>query len=126
MSPQATHRAITESAPGSKEPSPEERRLVTEFGIGFDGRYYRYREYRYDHLSDAISYARQERAKGGKQPVDAQPQWLEPLSPTEDERILMEQFAVAFDGKFFLYDGYRYERCIDAINYARLKKPKIL
>lgn len=126
MSLKATAIAEFSSAAHGKEPGPDEKRLITEYGIGFDGRYYRYREYRYDHLADAIRYAELERARGGRQPAEDQPQWLEPLKPTEDERVLMEQFAVAFDGKFFLYEGYRYERCTDAINYARLKKPKIV
>ena len=39
-----------------------EQRQMAELGVTFDGRSYRYREYRYDLLSDALSYARLDHA----------------------------------------------------------------
>lgn len=101
---------------------PDEQRLAAELGIGFDGRYYRYRDYRYDRLADAIGYARLERARPGWQPIAGEPRWLPPLQPTEADRRLMAEFAIAFDGKCYVFDGYRYDHCADAANYARLRR----
>lgn len=41
-----------------EKPSAEQQRAMSELGVSFDGKHYRYREYRYDHLADAINYAR--------------------------------------------------------------------
>lgn len=41
----------------SEEPNMATQRLMAELGIAFDGRYYRYEEYRYDRFVDAINYA---------------------------------------------------------------------
>ena len=38
-------------------PSAADREQMTLHGISFDGWRYRYRDYRYDRLSDAVSYA---------------------------------------------------------------------
>lgn len=122
MSLQATKPTMMESPTSGAD----ERRQAAELGVGFDGRYYRYRDYRYDHLADALNYARLERARSGGQPVGGQPpEWLEPVQPTDEERQLMAQYAITFDGRFFLYGGYRYDRCSDAANYARLKKAPV-
>jgi len=112
--------ALETHAPGADE----NRSMAQRLGIGFDGRYYRYRDYRYDRLSDALNYARLEQARSGAQPPAAQPQWLEPLRPTEAERQLMGEFGVAFDGRCYVYDGYRYDHCKDAANYAKLKNSR--
>jgi len=42
----------------------EEERLMASLAICFDGRQYRYRDYRYDRLDDAIAYARLQRERG--------------------------------------------------------------
>lgn len=105
------------------ELNADQRRKVAQFGIGFDGRYYRYRDYRYDRLSDALNYAELESSRPGWQASDGPSQWLQPHHPTEAEQALMAQLAVTFDGKYYLYEGYRYDRCIDAINYAKSKIP---
>ena len=127
MSLQATNITMMESptSGAGNGPGADEKRQAAELGVGFDGRYYRYRDYRYDHLADALNYARLERAKLGKVPAGGQPQWLEPVQPTDEERKLMAQYAITFDGRFFVYDGYRYDRCIDAANYAKLKKSPV-
>lgn len=41
-----------------EKPSVEQQRTMAELGVSFDGKRYRYREYRYDHLIDAINYAK--------------------------------------------------------------------
>lgn len=119
--------ATTDAAPQSASPfdaadlGAEERRRIIRYGIGFDGRFYRYREYRYDRLADALNYAELDIARTGRPPLQAQGEWLAPLRPTAEEQEQMASLGIAFDGKHYLYDGYRYERCSDAINYARLK-----
>lgn len=40
---------------------------MAELGITFDGQSYRYKEYRYDLLSDALTYARQDRSGSSHQ-----------------------------------------------------------
>lgn len=112
---------LADSAFDAADLSADERRRIVKYGIGFDGRYYRYRDYRYDRLSDALNYAELDGARSKRPPLEAPPEWQEPLRPTAEERALMERFAITFDGKCYLYDGYRYDRCGDAVNYARLK-----
>lgn len=102
----------------------EERRRIIKHGIGFDGRHYRYRDYRYDRLSDALAYAELDGARSGRPAPEAPPEWLEPHRPSAQEEAQMELLGIAFDGKFYLYGSYRYERCSDAVNYARLKAPR--
>lgn len=99
---------------------PDEQHEAIELGIGFDGRQFQYRAYRYDKLSDAIDFAHLERSKLGFLSVFARPPvWAERHGPTEAEQRLMAEFAIAYDGKCFLADGYRYERLDDALNYVR-------
>lgn len=45
----------------AKEPVEAEQRLMDELGITFDGKYFHYGEYRYDHFADAIKYAQLKR-----------------------------------------------------------------
>lgn len=104
---------------GAMELDAGQRRETVRLGIGFDGRYYRYRSYRYDKLSDAFKYAELESGRPGWRVSDRLSQWLEPQHPTDAEQVLMQKFGVTFDGKFYSYEGYRYERCIDAANYAK-------
>ena len=42
----------------------EEERWMTSLAIRFDGRQYCYRDYRYDRLDDAVTYARLQRERG--------------------------------------------------------------
>lgn len=121
-----TSAALESGSPRESEDlGADEKRRLAESGIGFDGRYYRYREYRYDRLADAVNYAELESRKSGRPPIDGQlPQWLERPKPSAEERLLMEQFDIAFDGRVYLYKAYRYDRCMDAANYAKLEKSK--
>lgn len=123
--------AIIESNRNVQEPGKQidasvwheaERREMAPLGIGFDGRYYRYEEYRYDLCSDAVNYARLDRSRRGcRTEHDVQPQWTAPGKPTEDERRVMADLGITFDGTHYRYLDYRYDRLPDAMNYARLK-----
>lgn len=121
MSPYAPHSTAPESRSLGEE---DERRLARQLGVGFDGRHYRYRDYRYDRLADAINYARLEQARSGEKAPAGQPEWAEPLQPTDAERRLMAELGITFDGRAYIYDGYRYDHCQDAANYARLKRAR--
>lgn len=54
----------------------------------------------------------------------------EPLSahagaaPGERER-LMAEFSITYNGRQYEYDVYRYDRLADAVNYARLQRPRL-
>lgn len=84
-------------------------------GISFDGRQYHYQDYRYDRLSDAMSYAR-------AHPTALLPSgdldWLTPPSPNDEDLALMRILSIIYDGRFFCFQSYRYEKLADAVNYA--------
>jgi hypothetical protein len=44
-----------------------------------------------------------------------------PDAPGEDAR-LMAELSIAYDGRQYLYDRYRYDRLADAIAYAKLQR----
>jgi hypothetical protein len=64
---QAGLRALAECGPMPiSEPDmvDEQERLMTSLAIRFDGRQYRYRDYRYDRLDDAVAYAELQLKRG--------------------------------------------------------------
>lgn len=66
----------------------------------YNGRRYRHVSFRYDQLADAIACARRR----------------------DPERELMDLLAITFrDGVYHLGD-FRYERLVDAVNYAHLRR----
>jgi hypothetical protein len=92
-------------------------------GVVFDGRYYRYKQYRYDLLSDAVSYAQLDVSRpASQQEPDVYPQWVEVDQPAETEWRTMADLKITFDGKYYRYGEYRYEHFADAINYAKLER----
>ncbi|NEX64646.1 hypothetical protein [Noviherbaspirillum galbum] len=102
-------------------PGEEDQLELTKLGIGFDGHYYRYGAYRYERCADAVNYARLERSRPGYQERNhPEPLWLEPPTPTVADQHNMSELAVSFDGKSYRFDGYRYDRLADAINYSQL------
>lgn len=46
--------------------------------------------------------------------------WPEPELPTTATQRLMTELGIAFDGRYYRYEEYRYDRFVDAINYAQL------
>lgn len=91
--------------------------------IVFDGRYYRYKSYRYDLLSDALAYARLDVTRS--EPfveVRDYGKWTTAEKPTAAERQTMADLNITFDGRSYRYEQYRYDRFADAINYAQLKR----
>jgi hypothetical protein len=98
-------------------------RQMAHSEVVFDGRYYRYKQYRYDLLSDAVSYAQLDASRATSQTEpDVYPQWVEVDQPAEAERQTMADLNITFDGKYYRYGAYRYENFADAINYAKLER----
>lgn len=100
-----------------------DKQRMADFGISFDGRSYRYHEYRYDSLSDAAAYAEQDRGKPGYQfHPQAQPDWQAPPMPSQDDLIQMAELGITHDGKYYRYDSYRYDQLAAAAAYAQSAK----
>ncbi|MBB6092482.1 hypothetical protein HNQ60_001360 [Povalibacter uvarum] len=104
----------------------ENAHLMTELSIVRDGRYYRYEGYCYERLADAVAYAAVVRARQARpvEPVAEQltsvdvPNAVDGLSVTD--HLLMFELAITFENGSFVFNGFRYDRLVDAANYARL------
>ena len=89
--------------------------------VTFDGRYYHFRQYRYERLDDALRYAAAQQCKPGYRPDPAfVPQWLPAWAPDMAQRATMRELAIGFDAGRFCVGSYRYDRLDDAIAFARL------
>jgi hypothetical protein len=98
-----------------------EQRVPAHDAIVFDGRYYRYKSYRYDLLSDARDYAQLDVTRSESSVVVGDyGNWTEAEQPTEAERQTMADLSISFDGKYYRYEEYRYDQFSAAINYAQL------
>ena len=107
----------------SSEMRETERRTRVQLGIGFDGRYYRYEQYRYDLCSDAVNYARLDRSRSTYRATSTIPSpWKKLEEPTDEERRLMTERGVSFDAKYYRYRSYRYDHLADALSYAELER----
>lgn len=98
----------------------EECQLLAELSIIRDGRQYLYDGYQYDRLADAIAYAQLVRGQA-RQSGPSSPAHVESVvdSPTASDRQLMTELSIAFENGRFVFEGYRYDRLIDAVSYAR-------
>lgn len=98
-----------------------DERDAAGMGVGFDGRFYRYRTYRYELCSDAVAYAELDRYKPQyRERIIQSAPWETTTAPTDSEHRVMEALGITFDGKYYRYGSYRYEHCADAANYAEL------
>ena len=108
---------------GVSPPAPSEsEREMAEFGITQDGLRYRYNNYRYDRLADAVAYARLMRSRptrpdAGGTFTQGSATWV---PPTDDERDLMASLGIRLVDGTYRFAEFRYERLVDAVNYARL------
>jgi hypothetical protein len=117
----ALRQTTSASVAKTDEILPERDRLMAEFSIAFDGRHYLYGPYRYDHLADAVNYARLQRANASPENrigSMATPQQVE--APSESQRQLMNTLAITFQDGVYRLGAYRYDRLADAIAYARV------
>jgi hypothetical protein len=88
-------------------------------GIPFDGRAYHYRQYSYDHVEDALNYARAERARPDFDKIaPTVMRWRQFPGPTEHERAQMAEHGIAYQGGYFFYGPYRYDVLANALDYA--------
>jgi hypothetical protein len=98
----------------------ESGRLMAEFSIAHQGRYYHYDGYRYERLADAVAYAQLVRARQTQQTDQSSlVKFAAAQSPNASDRQLMLELSISFENGTFVFEGYRYERLIDAANYAR-------
>lgn len=117
--PHITH-GKTVGRAGAIRDRQAEARLMTAYGILFDGNDYWFGPFRYQRLDDALVYARMNRVEpsiheqeGGLRP------WRTPEAPDEPTRQLMDELGITFDGRRYRYGIYRYDQFVDAINYAQ-------
>ena len=101
-------------------PPGEPERLMAEFGIAFNGRHYQYRTHRYQHLADAVSYAKVQRGYLPAIPEPAAPPRKVEV-PNESQRKMMDAVGVTFRDGFYRLGDYCYDRLSDALDYAKLK-----
>ncbi|MCW7538891.1 hypothetical protein OOT46_13680 [Aquabacterium sp. A7-Y] len=105
-------------------------RLMSLLGISFDGRVYRYKSFRYDRFEDAVGYAQIVAARGAEEDDEeqgeaSQAREADPmLPPTAEDLELMNALSISFDRGIFHYEGFRYERLRDAVNYAHLVRAR--
>lgn len=94
---------------------------MLRYGISFNGRHFQYGHHRYEHLSDALAYARclQHVPPEARAAPDPEPfiEVVEP--PTPAQRLTMATLAISYRLGYYRWGPHRYERLDDAIAYAR-------
>lgn len=113
--PRAGAAAAVPDAPG------ERARLMAELSISYNGRHYQYDRYRYDHVADAVDYARLQctRPPAGEESAPMPPAELVE-APDESQRRQMAALAITFQDGVYHLGAFRYDRLADAVSYARL------
>ncbi|HEU0203509.1 MAG TPA: hypothetical protein VFR86_24120 [Burkholderiaceae bacterium] len=117
-----SNRPFASASAGAANAPDERERLMAEFGITYNGRHYEYDIYRYDHLADAVNYARLQRAKPPGEGEGGSMRTREVIeAPTESQRQLMAELGITYQDGVYRFGTYRYDRLADAVNYARLQ-----
>lgn len=110
--------SIPEFAASGVSKADQERAM--RMGISFNGTQFVFRDFKYDRLSDAFSYAELDIQREGRQPVaTSSANWLTRPTPNNTDRALMQQFGITFEDWRYKFRDYRYDRLADALNYAR-------
>ena len=95
--------------------------LMAEYSIGRDGLRYAYNGYRYDRLADAVGYAKLMRSRPSMHDRGGPSVRREGIDvPTDVDRELMASLAIRFEAGAYRFEGFRYDRLADAVNYATL------
>jgi hypothetical protein len=109
----------------STQSAGDRHRLMAGFSISYNGRHYHYDRYRYDLLEDAVDYARLQCSVAPEERLDA----ADPTpaaevldAPDESGRELMAALGITFQDGIYRLGEYRYDRLMDAVNYARLRR----
>ena len=115
-------RSARNDAPAAGVDEPVDREgLMSKYSITYNGRQYQYDRYRYDHLDDAVNYARLRRAMPSAQDERVpMPAVRKVQAPDGAQRQLMRTLSITFEGGVYRLGAYRYDRLFDAMNYARL------
>jgi hypothetical protein len=114
-----TQRTTTD--PPLQDDANEEHMLMAEYSIGYDGLRYAYNGYRYDRLADAVDYAKLLRARPSMQDRGGPSTRRAEIGvPTAADRELMTSLAIRFEAGTYRFEGFRYDRLADAVNYATL------
>ena len=115
---EAGENSISEFAASDVSKADQDRGM--RLGISFDGKQFVYRDFQYERLADAISYAELDIQREGKQAVAATAaDWLLRPVPNSADQALMQQLGVTFNDWCYKFGDYRYDRLADALNYAR-------
>lgn len=99
--------------------SEVEQNQAMQLGIAFNGVQFVYRDYKYDKLADAMAYAELDSARNGRQPVASATDWLARPVPSAAEQALMQLLGVHFEDWRYTFQGYHYDRRVDALRYAK-------
>lgn len=111
----------TTTDPSLHNDANEERMLMAEYAIDYDGLRYAYNGYRYDRLADAVAYAKLMRSRPSRRdPGGPFTQHAKLNVPTDGDRELMTSLAIRFEAGTYRFEGFRYDRLADAVNYATL------
>ena len=98
----------------------EDRAQALALNVTFNGRHFRYRQFKYDKLADAMAYARLDGSRDGNQAMSTVDQeWLPRPVASDADKVLMERFAISVEGNAFRYQGYRYDLLADALKCAQ-------
>lgn len=107
-------------ATDSAKVTTDDAESMSQLGIYFDGRNYRYRGYRYGRLRDALAYARLMRSRHAKRASGVAP---EPDSVVASQREhaaeLMRQLSISFEAGAYRLGDFRYDNLADAVSYAQ-------
>jgi len=88
-------------------------------GISSSGREYRYREYSYDWLADAVAYAKLDRARPGFRAHPVSLPCAQLPGPTAEDSVHMAAHGIRYERGRYLYGPYRYDLLACALDYAR-------
>lgn len=117
--------ASTSERDGPSPAQSKRERQMAEFSVGHDGLRYHYNGYRYDRWEDAVAYASLGRDRPGQ--VDAGGPFApgkRPAPTTDAEHALMTSLGIRFDDGTYRFEGFRYDKLADAVNYATRSKPR--
>jgi hypothetical protein len=107
-----------------QDDTEERRRLMAELKISHVGRSYRFRGYRYDHLDDAMHYARLVKARSSRDSSEdcetfTQDARDDEQPPGASDREAMASLGVSYVAGRYAYESFHYDRLADALAYAK-------
>lgn len=115
--------SITRSSQHGERGSPGGPRDMHEYSIHYDGCAYEYNGYRYDHLDDALAYARLMRSRPQQQdPRGPYRLRSDPGAESETSKRRMAALGIELKDGRFCYRDFRYDRLTEAVDYALLEQ----